>query len=129
MEQTNLFGDTSIAKPDARAAFDPETFAEPNVAPTQDAEQPPLFDKGEWWEQMWKGMPEFIQEDQEPVKSILVHFETRADMESFAELVKQRITLNTKSIWWPEAEIGHFAGRSYVVPEEENSSIETFEDE
>lgn len=125
--QPNLFDAAPLPKPDARTAFEPETLAEP-IALTQDAEQSPLFDKGEWWEQIWKGMPEFVQEDQEPFKTIFVHFETRADMEAFAELVKQRITLNTKSIWYPCAEIGRFAGKSYVVPAED-SSIETFEDE
>jgi hypothetical protein len=108
-------------------SFDPAKFAEA-IPKTQDAEQPALFEKGEWWDSLWNGMPEFVQEDQEPYRTIYVHFENRADVEAFAELVKQKITANTKSIWYPEAEIGHFSGKCYKA-ESEDDGIEVIEDE
>lgn len=80
-------------------------------------EQVSLFDVGAAWENEWTGMPEFVQKDLEPVKSIYVHFETWADMEAFAKLVDQKVGADTWSIWFPEAEIGRYANKKYVVPE------------
>ncbi len=77
-------------------------------------EQLTLLKIGEWWEELWNGMPEFIQEDLEPFKTIYVHFENRKDMEAFAGLVGQAITMDTRSIWYPEAEIGRFANKRYI---------------
>ena len=68
----------------------------------------------EWWEEEWQGMPEFVQEDLSPYKTIMVHFENEEAMESFAKLVDQTINLRTKSIWYPKAEIGHFFDKRYV---------------
>lgn len=72
---------------------------------------------GEAWDEHWKGMPEFVQKDLTSVKSIHVHFETVDDMHAFAKLVGQKITLNTRSIWYPEAEIGRYADKLYVDEE------------
>lgn len=58
----------------------------------------------EWWEESWQGMPEFVQEDLSPYKTIMVHFENEAALESFAKLVGQTLTVQTKSIWYPKAD-------------------------
>ncbi len=71
----------------------------------------------EWWEDLWDGMPEFIQEDLQPVKSLLVHFEDAKDMEDFSKLVNQPLTFNTKSIWYPQAEIGRMTDKVFESPE------------
>jgi len=63
-----------------------------------------LFELDESWRAIWKGMPEFVQRDLTPLKTIYVHFETRQDMVAFAILVDQPITMHTRSIWYPEAE-------------------------
>ena len=76
--------------------------------------QIPLINIGEWWEEHWKQMPEFVQKDLEPWAIVCVYFESREDMESFSKLVGQNINLSTKSIWYPEAEIGRFAHKRYV---------------
>lgn len=73
-----------------------------------------LFDKGDWWDDIWQGMPEYKHEDLQPIKSIKVHFETFDDMRKFSEAVGQKITPDTRSIWFPEAEIGHYANKRYV---------------
>lgn len=52
----------------------------------------------------WQGMPEFNQEDLTAVQSIHVHFASRADVDAFAELIGQKLTDRTRSIWYPEAE-------------------------
>ena len=92
-------------------------------------DQAALFEAGDAWEKHWRGMPEFIQRDLSPFKTIYVHFETREDMQAFSELVNQRIGLNTRSIWYPEAEIGHFAGKRYIdaPPPEPDLDVETDE--
>lgn len=79
-------------------------------------EKPSLFEKGEPWEEAWRGMPEFVQEDQKPWKTLYVHFESREDMEAFARLVGQRIDFKTASIWHPEAEIVSRLKARYVEP-------------
>lgn len=81
---------------------------------TQADDQLSLIDIDEDWKREWQGMPEFIQKDLEPYKTIYVHFENRADTEAFSKLIEQRITFNTKSIWYPQAEIGRFADKRYI---------------
>lgn len=82
--------------------------------PSSGSGQVALFDKGEWWHEHWKGMPEFVQEDLAPVKTIYVHFESKEDYQAFSELVGQRLTMNTRSIWYPEAEIGRTFNKRYI---------------
>lgn len=59
------------------------------------------------WEEHWidKGMPEFVQKDNPPYKTIYLHFRNEEDYKSFAKLVKQNLTNKTKSIWYPKLEI------------------------
>ena len=80
----------------------------------EDEKQAALFDKGEWWQEHWKGMPEYISEDLTAFHTIYVHFEKREDMEAFSRLVAQKISLTTQSIWYPEAEIRRFANKRYI---------------
>ena len=78
-----------------------------------------LFEVGEWWEEAWQGMPEFIQEDLEPFKTVYVHFKNRKDMDKFAKLVDQNLTTKTQSIWYPETEIVSYKDKRYISIEEE----------
>lgn len=61
----------------------------------------------------WQGMPEFEQEDLTAYQSIHVHFKNREDVDTFAELVGQRLTEYTRSIWYPEAEKTDMKNRRY----------------
>ncbi len=40
-----------------------------------------------------------------PFQSIYVHFESREDIEAFAQLIGQHVTINTDTIWFPELRI------------------------
>ena len=60
-----------------------------------------LFDDKEPWQEEWVGMPEFIQEKQEPFSKIIVRFESEEDLREFAKLIGQNLTPKTKSIWHP----------------------------
>jgi hypothetical protein len=57
------------------------------------------------WEEHWKGMPEFVQKDKPPFKSIFLHFRNKEDYVAFAKLIEQNLTDKTKSIWYPKLEI------------------------
>ena len=70
----------------------------------KEQQQVDLFENTEWWREHWQGMPEFVQEDQAPLKSVIVHFRSREEMLQFADLVGQRLTMDTKSIWYPKSE-------------------------
>jgi hypothetical protein len=58
-------------------------------------------------DELWQGMPEFEQDEKAPYQSIHVHFANDEDVRRFAELVEQKITPNTKSMWYPKLEIVH----------------------
>lgn len=55
-------------------------------------------------DELWKGMPEFEQDEIEAYKTIKVHFDSRDDYEAFARLVGQTLTSHTKYIWYPYKE-------------------------
>jgi ParB family transcriptional regulator, chromosome partitioning protein len=69
-------------------------------------------------EKAWDGMPEFEHEDQNSKHKVIVHFASTEDMNAFAELVEQTITEKTRSIWYPKAEIGHYADKRYAVDDD-----------
>ena len=75
----------------------------------------------EWWEEHWRGMPEFVQEDLAPWRTLEVRFRNKEDLGRFSRLVGQNIPVTkspryTQKIWYPEAEIGRIAGKSWESP-------------
>jgi len=62
----------------------------------------------------WKDMPEFIQEQQEPFAKIIVRFNSKESMLEFANLINQKITEKTKSIWHPKLTRGVNSAKLYV---------------
>lgn len=69
------------------------------------------------WQNHWQDMPEFIQPDQTPFKTLYVHFDNQADVDKFAELVRQSITPKTRYIWFPKLEKVRLADKQYVESE------------
>jgi hypothetical protein len=62
-----------------------------------------LLNPGIDYDELWRGMPEFEQEDAfGAVNSLKVHFATEEAIEEFAELVGQTVTKDTPYIWYPE---------------------------
>ena len=78
--------------------------------PVKPLMQKTLFEVRKPWEKEWEGMPEFAQEKIESWKTLLVHFACVEDLQAFAELVGQKLTPQTKSIYYPEAEKRHIVG-------------------
>ena len=62
----------------------------------------------------WSGMPEFTQDDQTSWKQVIVHFNSPEDLAAFSKLIGQNLTPKTRSIWFPEAEIGRLVTKRYV---------------
>ena len=65
------------------------------------------------WKEAWQGMPEFVQEDLEPQYQIIVSFESLEDVVAFGKLLGKDFTENTRSVWYPDAEIGRYADKRY----------------
>jgi len=62
-------------------------------------------------------MPDFVQKDETSWHSLRVHFENWEDMQAFGDAIGQKLNPKTRSIWFPEAEIGRFAGKAYTARE------------
>ena len=52
--------------------------------------------------QEWQGMPEFVQPDTMPYRTINVHFNDDAAVQDFARIIGQDLTDKTKYVWHPE---------------------------
>ena len=52
-------------------------------------------------QQEWSGMPEFVQEKKEPFAKLIIRFESEKDLQDFAQLIGQKLTPKTKSLWHP----------------------------
>ena len=66
------------------------------------------------WEREWKQMPEFNQKDAQLYREVLVRFLTKEDFEKFCALIGQRLTENTKSIWYPKKGIQTFMDKRWI---------------
>jgi hypothetical protein len=49
----------------------------------------------------WKGMPEFVQEDQRPFQKIIVNFKTKEDVDAFSKLIGHKLSYRADTIWFP----------------------------
>lgn len=72
-----------------------------------------FFDIKPRWEKEWRGMPEFLQRDLEPTQQIIVNFRSRDDVNDFANLINQRLTEWTKSIWFPKSNKNNVKNMEY----------------
>ena len=62
----------------------------------------------------WKNMPEFVQDKQEPFAKIIVRFNSQEDLDEFSNLIGQKLTPKTKSIWHPQLVRGINSAKRYV---------------
>ena len=53
------------------------------------------------WKAHWVGMPAFDQRKVAPYKALTVRFSSEEDYAAFADLIGQKLTPKTKSIWVP----------------------------
>ncbi len=73
-------------------------------------------------EDMWRGMPEFVQPDARPHRSLHVHFRNEEDFKTFAETIGQELHERTRAVWFPplrDDEISSETSHEYVQVEDE----------
>lgn len=63
-----------------------------------------LFDLPPSWEELWRGMPEFVMGDETPFQRVVVNFASEEDVRRFAEITGVRVTPRSDSIWFPAFE-------------------------
>lgn len=61
----------------------------------------------------WEGMPEFIQDKKEPYSKIIIRFDNEEDLQEFSEMIGQKLTNKTKSIWHPKLVRGINSNKRY----------------
>jgi hypothetical protein len=66
------------------------------------------------YKEHWKGMPEFVAGDKQPIKQVLVGFANKEDMLRFSKLVGQEITAKTRSIWFPAVDTDGAINKRYT---------------
>lgn len=108
-----LEGDVSgyLAVEESRVVEDtpPDPLPPPVVAPTEPERLPDLTqtrpspsDGREWWEDHWRGLPEFKQGSSGAFFKLTVRFESQADVEDFCHKIGQKVNAKTRSIWHPK---------------------------
>lgn len=78
----------------------------------------PEFEEFDWRDE-WKDMPEFVQEDLMPWRTLYVHFEDQEDLNQFIELTGYNITDLTRFVWFPEVEPKKLKNKRYSDIKEE----------
>ena len=61
----------------------------------------------------WIDMPEFIQEKQIPIQTLIVYFESKKSIRKFSKRIGRKISPQTKSIWYP-GKIRRFMNKRYI---------------
>lgn len=54
--------------------------------------------------QLWFDMPEFIQENTQAVKRVVINFEKEEDIELFNKVTGLSVTMKTKGVFFPPLE-------------------------
>lgn len=70
----------------------------PNVRPAN--VQIPLFDAGHWWDDIWRGMPTFVNEFNKPAWELVVHLRSETDFERYKREVSH--CYRDKFHWVPD---------------------------
>lgn len=65
------------------------------------------------WVTEWQDMPEFCQHDLQATKLVIVRFATMSDFFDFAERIEKKVTVKTKSLWYPEIESRRYVNKRY----------------
>lgn len=84
------------------------------IAKQTEVQDVPLFDTGPSWVDHWWGMPSYVMEDCAPYVTISVHFSSWDDVDKFAATIGQRITRQTKGVWFPAQSVAKSGEWSYV---------------
>lgn len=64
-----------------------------------------VVDVNSKWKEHWIDMPEYIQNEEHPFRTVHFHFENEKDYQDFSSLIDQELTEKTNSIWHPKRNI------------------------
>ena len=106
-QENPLTLDTALERVNSGVGIDPAPKPQTN-----------LFGDAEPWEENWQGMPDFLQEDLRPARTLYVHFRTDEDVTDFLKLIGQTITPKTQYIWYPYMKLASFNHLHWVSDEE-----------
>jgi hypothetical protein len=81
-------------------------------------EQMSFIEEGNKWDDYWVGMPEYDIEDQAPKQQIVVNIRDEADRAALSKALKQTLTTQTKSVWYPPANIVKMVDKAYITKKE-----------
>lgn len=59
------------------------------------------LDQQQTWEKLWGGMPKYQPRNTEPIKQLMLNFDSWEDYWKFANLIDFALTEKTKSIYYP----------------------------
>lgn len=65
----------------------------------------------------WKGMPEYVQVQEKPYRTLRVNFRNEEDFNEFCKLIGQDLMEKIKSTWFPKLERGKDSNLRYVDEE------------
>lgn len=68
---------------------------------------------GEWWSEIWTGMPEFIQEEVTPFRTVEVYLKDEAALEEFERRIGGQL-YHGKWTWYPPREYATWKDLRYV---------------
>lgn len=74
-----------------------------------------FFDIPPTWTDEWQDMPNYAHSDLQPWRTILLHFASEDDVQSFCELIGQQVSPTTKFLWHPKAEIARETDKRVVA--------------
>lgn len=97
-EQDGMIGWTAEQIANLRAQAEMEAYAPDGLSGEQS------------WQDLWVGMPEFVQEDQTSYRSIIVHFKDETAVKDFEELIGYSLDSTFggaagKCIWFPQEQV------------------------
>lgn len=62
----------------------------------------------------WKGMPEFKHRDLEPHHTMRIYLDSVDQLPALSEILDQKLTPDTKSVWYPKQEKEDVKGKAYI---------------
>jgi hypothetical protein len=79
-------------------------------------EEETLFNLDEFteWRKEWQDMPEFVQKNLMPYRTLYIHFENEEDIAEFGKLIESNITADTKFFWFPRQEKRVLKNKRYI---------------
>ena len=66
------------------------------------------------WEKEWLDMPEYAHKDKTAERQLIINFKNEEDLKNFSNLIGQKITSKTKSIWFPKCGVEVVSDKMWV---------------